>query len=172
MKLKIRYDNEYQTIVLNDKDTQQLWMSLSLEGDDLTQKEKEELIQDAWEKKYNRPEYNNWHKFDRHRGYSKAQPGKDDAEDDIDISEPLLDKVADSRIFYKDELERKDKEDYEEICRWVRKTLANKPEWAEAFIAVHMDGENIRDYARRTGENENNISQKLKRSVKKLKENF
>ena len=62
--------------------------------------------------------------------------------------------------------------EYEEICAWIRTALAKKPEWAEAFIAVRMDREPIRMYAARTGENENNISQKLKRAEKKLKESY
>lgn len=47
-----------------------------------------------------------------------------------------------------------------------------KPEWADAFIAVRMDGESIREYAARIGADENNITQKLKRAEKKLRENY
>ena len=147
-------------------------MSLSLEGDDLTQDEKERLIQEEWEKKFNRPDYNSWHKFDRHRGYSKAQPGKDSIEDEIDSSEPLMDEVADDRIFRKYEIEYEKKEDYEAVCRWVRKILVKKPEWADAFIAVYLNDESIRNYAARIGADENNITQKLKRAKKKLRENY
>ncbi len=49
MKLKIRYENNYQTIELSPEDTDQLWVSLSLEGEDIPQAEREKLIQDAWE---------------------------------------------------------------------------------------------------------------------------
>ncbi len=52
------------------------------------------------------------------------------------------------------------------ICDWVRKVLVKKPEWADAFIAVRMDGESIREYAARIGADENNITQKLKRAEK------
>lgn len=57
MKLRIRYENEIQTIELNEKDTETLWVSLSLEGEGISKKEKEELIQEAWEEEYNRPSY-------------------------------------------------------------------------------------------------------------------
>ncbi len=172
MRLKIRYENEYQTVVLDAEATEELWVSLSLEGEGLTQEEKEKLIQDTWEERFNRPDYNNWHKFDRHRGRSKAQPGKDDAEDEVDTNEPLMEEVADDRIFRRDELDREERESYEAICEWVHKILVKKPEWADAFIAVRLDGESIREYAARIGADENNITQKLKRAEKKLRENF
>lgn len=172
MKLKIRYENEMQILELDSAATEELWVSLSLEGEGLTQEEKERLIQDTWEERFNRPYYNNWHKFDRHRGRSKAQPGKDDSEDEVDTNEPLMEEVVDDRIFRRDELDREERESYEAICDWVRKVLAKKPEWADAFITVRMDGESIREYATRIGADENNITQKLKRAEKELRENF
>jgi DNA-directed RNA polymerase specialized sigma24 family protein len=50
--------------------------------------------------------------------------------------------------------------------------LQQKPDWADMFIAIRIDGEPIRHYAARNGVSENSITQKLKRAVKKLKENF
>ena len=52
------------------------------------------------------------------------------------------------------------------------KVLFKKPEWADAFIAVRMEGKPIREYAARVGADENNISQKLKRAEKKLAEAY
>ena len=172
MKLKIRYDTTYQTLELDEQATEQLWVSLDLDGEGLSQKEREALIQDAWEERFNRPEYNNWHKFNRHRGETKAKPGKDETEEDLDASEPLMDEVADDRIFQRDELDREERESYDAICQWVREVLVKKPEWADAFIAVRMDGEPIREYASRNGVDENNITQKLKRAEKKLREKY
>ena len=172
MKLKIRYDNVYQTLELDAKETEQLWVSLDLDGEDLSQNEREVLIQRAWEERFNRPEYNNWHKFNRHRGETKAKPGKDETEEDVDASEPLMDEVADNRIFRQEELEREEQESYDAICQWVREVLVKKPEWADAFIAVRMDGEPIREYAARNGADENNITQKLKLAEKKLREKY
>lgn len=172
MKLKIRYDETVQTLDLDEKATEQLWVSLSLEGEGRSDSEREQKIQEAFDFQYNRPEYNSWHKFNRHRGYSKAQSSVDDDEDDNEASEPLMCEVADDRIFLKDELDRTEKESYKAACSWVRKVLIKKPEWADAFIAVRMDGEPIREYAARVGADENNISQKLKRAEKKLAEAY
>lgn len=168
MKLRIRYDETIQTLDLDENATEQLWVSLSLEGERLSDSEKEKMIQEAFDVKYNRPEYNSWHKFDRHRGNSKAQSVNDGGEVDADSSEPLMDEVADDRIFRKDELDRDERESYEAICDWVHKVLARKPKWADAFIAVRIDGEAIREYAARIGADENNITQKLKRAEKRL----
>lgn len=172
MKLEVRYDNTVQTIDLDAEATEQLWVSLSLEGEGLTQEQREKMIQDEWEKQFNRPDYNSWHKFNRHRGFSKAQPGKDDSEDDVDTSEPLMSEVADDRVFWRDVIERERRESYEAICEKVRRILARKPEWADMFIAVRMDGQSIREYAAEVGADENNITQKLKRAEKKLRENW
>ena len=172
MKLKIRYDNEVQTIDLNAADTEQLWVSLSLDGEGLSQDERERMIQEAFEKQFNRPDYNSWHRLDRHRGASKARPGKDDDAEDFESDEPLMSEVADDRIFRRDELARAEGEDYEAICQWIRTVLAKKPDWADAFIAVFMDGEEESAYARRIGDSQSNIAHKLARAKKKLRENF
>jgi len=172
MKLKIRYDNAYQTLELDAKETEQLWISLDLDGEGLTQQEREALIQKAWEERFNRPEYNNWHKHSRHQGESKAKPGKDETEADVDTSEPLMREVTDDRIFRQDEISREERESYEAICSWIREVLAKKPNWAEAFIAVRMDEMPVNDYAAATGQNAYNISKYLARAEKILKENF
>lgn len=173
MKLKIRYDEQYQIVELDETATKQMYVMLGIEEDeDATQEENEQRIQDAFEVQYNRPEYNSWHKFDRHRGFSKAKPGKDGDDEDVDPNDPLPDEVADDRIFHRDEIERDKRESREAVCDWVKKVLCKKPEWADMFIAVRIDGENIRDYAARTGVDENNVTQKLKRAEKKLRENY
>ena len=172
MELKIRYENGFQTIVLDTEETEGLWVSLDLEEDEeLTQKEKEQRIQKAFDDQYNKPEYNCWHKFDRHRGYSKAKPGKD--EEEIDTSEPLMSEVMDDRIFRRDEIEREERQEYDAICKWVKKTLIKKPNWASAFIAVRIDGVSVNDYAASIGVSDASIVSKwLSRAAKKLKENW
>ena len=59
MKLKIRYENEIQTIELDAKATEEMWVSLSLEGEEISQKEREELIQREWNEQFNKDDYNN-----------------------------------------------------------------------------------------------------------------
>ena len=133
----------------------------------------EKRIQEEWDKQYNRPEYNVWHRETRHidptpkrkrmdgrRGYIQGDPD-DAAFDSMDY------------LLTTNDIEMHDHNfEYQDVCAWVRKVLAKKPEWADAFIAIRLDGESVREYAARIGADENNISQKLKRAEKKLKENY
>ena len=146
MELKVRYDNGYQTISLDDAATENLWVILSVEDEALGKDEKS--IQEAFEELFNRPDYNNFHKLERHKDYNTDVSGE---------------YVMSSSYNPYEEMETE--ENYNEICRQIRECL--KPEWAELFIAVHIDGESIRDYADRIGESENNLTKKLERAEKK-----
>lgn len=171
MKLKIRYENEYQTLNLDEASTDELWVTLSLEGEGISKADKEQMIQEAWEERFNKPDYNNWHKFDRHRGYSEAQTGKDDEGDDVD--EPLMREVADDRVFRRDEIEWEQRKEYDAVVKWVQKSLEKKPAWANAFIAVRLDGVSVNDYAASIGVKDASIVSKwLSRAEKKLKEKY
>ena len=173
MKLEVRYDNTVQTIDLDTAATEALWVSLSLDGEGLSQAEREKMIQDEWNEQYNKPDYNNWHKFWRHHGDSKAQPGKDDTEDDVDTSEPMIKEVMDDRVFRQDEIKREESESYEDICQWVRKVLIKKPHWAEAFISVRLDEMSVNDYAASIGVSDASVVSKwLARAEKKLQEKY
>lgn len=169
MKIRFRYDNEFQTIEMNVEDAMGKWLSVDLE-EDLTEEEIEKRVQEAVDEQYNKPEYNNTHKFWRHRGYSKAKAGKGLEEDDIDGSEPLMKEVRDDRIFRRDELSRAEREEYDATCQKIRAALARKPEWAEIVIAVCIDGGSIKNYAARKGVSASSISHKLSRAKKKLRE--
>ena len=167
MRLSIRYENQFQSIELNEEETQEMWVSLSLEGENL---EKEKLIQKTFDEKFNKPEYNIWHRETRHLTTPKERFNDDG--DEYDTSEPLMKEVADDRIFRKDEIERAYQDDYEGVCKWIRTALGKKQDWADMFIAVRIDGMSIREYASFIGADENNITQKLKRATKKLEKEY
>lgn len=140
MKIKMRYDNTYQTL---EVDAEEMWVSLSLEGgESLTQEEKEELIRNEVEERYNKPEYNNWHKMDRHRGEPKRSFRKDDEEAD---NSDGIDLIPD----YSDEERRERKEDYDAVCQKLRMLL--KSEYAEVLIAIVLDGKTPEEYADEIG---------------------
>lgn len=173
MKLKFRYENDYQIIELDDAAAKQLWVSLELEDEGLTDEEKKERMQEAVDVRFNRPEYNIYHRetrhidpnpkkrrFDGRPGFIQSVPG----EKGFDVMHYLAVTSEEEKIA--------EKFAYEDICAWVRESLADKPEWAEAFIAVRLDGEKTRDYAKRKGVSENSITQKLRRAEKKLRERY
>ena len=167
MRLSIRYENQFQSIELNEEETQEMWVSLSLEGENL---EMEKLIQKSFDEKFNKPEYNIWHRETRHLTTPKERFNDDG--DEYDTSEPLMKEVADDRIFRKNEIERSNQDEYESVCQWIRTVLGKKQDWADMFIAVRIDGMSIREYASSIGVNENNITQKLKRATKKLEQEY
>lgn len=171
MKLRIRYENEIQTIELNKKDTETLWVSLSLEGEGLSQKEKEELIQETWEEQYNRPDYNQYHRETRHidptpkrkkmngiRGYICG--------DEDDQSFNIMDYLT-----AHDPISNFEKKfDYEECCDRIREAV--KPEQADMLIAIILDGMKPAEYAAITGDTANNVSHKYRRALKNLQKYF
>jgi len=161
MKLKIRYEQKYEIVEVN---SEEMWVSLSLEGgEDLTQEEKETLIQDTFEDRFNKPEYNNWHKFDRHRGMPKKPFRKDDeAEDEIDHMDYFPDNS--------DEEAREKQAEYEYICEIIRKNLKEKQ--AELLIAIVMDGISVTEYARREGVTVGAISHRMETAMKNFKKVF
>lgn len=171
MRLKIRYENEFQTIELDAAATEQLWVGLSLEGEGLSQKDREQRIQDAFNEAYNKPEYNIWHRETRHIDPTPKRKRMDGRSGYIQAdADDAAFNIMDYLLTTSDTETHDLNVEHEEVCTWIRKVLEKKPEWADAFIAVYIDGELVRDYADRTGNNENNISQKLKRAKKKLKE--
>lgn len=169
MVLRIMSNGEKQYLNLNGEEVRQLCDSLSLEIDPgLPQTEQEKMIQAAFDAAYNRPEYNNWHKHNRHTvGLGIRNRGNDAAGE---TDEPLMEDVADDRIFKEDELLLENRDSYEVICRRIRSALRDKPRWAAAFIAVRMGGVSVKEYASSIGVSDPSVvSYWLKRAEKKLK---
>lgn len=168
MKLKVRYENEYQTIELTTEAAEQLWVSLSLDDECLSEAEKEQRIQEVWEQRFNRPDYNCWHRETRHidptpkarklngkRGYV----GPDD-DDVFDVMENLA---------VTEEQPNEDFRGDEEMLR-ERIRSAMKPDYAEMLIAIHLDGMKPGEYAAMMGERPNTLNHRLQRAEKKLRE--
>lgn len=168
MNLNIYYDGINQVIELDDKTTEELWISLSLEGENLSKENKEKLIQKAIDDEFNRPEYNNFHKETRHIGLSKlALRNKDDNEWQ---DEPSMSEVVDSSLFtkYQDIHERE--EEYKELYNKLHTILGTKNNWIEAIMAVRVDGMSVNDYAASIGLKDASIVSKwLTRAERKLR---
>ena len=169
MKIKVIYENHYQYLELDTVAADQLWVSLSLGSSaGLTDEEKRKQLQSAFDEQFNRPDYNNWHQLDRHRGESKAK--SEDGVDEWDSSEPLMSEVIDDRVFRKDEIMREQKWEDEEVRAKIRAAL--KPDYAEMIIAIHLDGMSCIEYAASIGQKPNTVNHRLQRAEKKLREIF
>ena len=163
MKLRIRFDKYFQTIELNEKETEEMWISLSIEEDYDSQEEKEKLIQEKIDEEFNKPEYNNYRKHNRRTSMPKKPYRKDEQGEDL----------ADHMDYIPDytDLENQDKKnEYEYYCQLLRKNLSHKQ--AEAFIAVYLDGIPANEYAESIGVHKSAISHRISSAKKKLKKIF
>ena len=180
--MKIKWQNNDKKVELEvDLSELQGWLCIDVvEGE--SEEEFQKRIQEEIDREYNRPDYNNWHKHNRHIGYSKVL--SEDGEDSFGhFKEPLIEEIRDKSIFFKDEIEREQKESYEICCEFIRKNVKNS-DLAELFIKVVFDEYSIRELAKlqnpRTNEisdydynkliikEENNLSHKLRRLKRNL----
>lgn len=64
MKLKIRYENTFQEIEVELREMEG-WLDISVESDEPID-DREKCVQETVDILLNRPDYNDWHKMDRH----------------------------------------------------------------------------------------------------------
>ncbi|RQW75136.1 sigma-70 family RNA polymerase sigma factor [Lysinibacillus composti] len=166
MKIRIMYDNKPTYLEVPDEDCT-VMIDMDYE-DRLSCAEDNETVirrspQEIMDERFNKPDYNNWHKFDRHRGMPKKPFRKDDeSEDATDHMDYLPDNTH--------EVARIKKEDYEYYCEIIRSIL--KPKHSEPFIAVYLDGMTMTEYAEREGVSKSAISHRLNTAKKNLKKVF
>ena len=95
MKIKIRYENEYQTLEVENVELER-WLNISISENE-SQEDYEKRIQDVIEERFNRPDYNCWHKHDRHTGnaYMKSKDGTVE----VNTEEAIMYRAADKSAF-------------------------------------------------------------------------
>jgi hypothetical protein len=166
MKIRILYDNKPTYLEVPDEDC-----SIMIDADYMDRlisaEDKETVtrrsLQEIMEERFNKPEYNNWHKFDRHRGMPKRQFRKEDeGEDETDHMDTLPD--------YSDEVNWAKQAEYEDVCDLIRKNL--KHQQAELLIAIVLDGVSVSEYADREGVSASAISHRMETAIKNFKKVF
>jgi RNA polymerase sigma factor (sigma-70 family) len=163
MKIRIMYDNKPTYLEVPDED-----FTLMIDADyedRLSCAEDKETVtrrspQEIMDERFNKPDYNNWHKFDRHRGMPKKPFRKDDVSED---ATDHMDYFPDNR----DEVTQEKQEDYEYLCEIIYKTLKEKQ--AELLIAIFLDGVSVTEYAKREGVSKSAISHRLDTAKKNFK---
>ena len=170
MKIRIRYENEYQTLEVENMELEK-WLSISISEEE-SQEDYEKRIQEENEERFKRPDYNSWHKRDRHTGVAKMKNKEGVVE--INTEEAIMAKAVDKSVFTKDidELvERIDHEwQYEHYRDYLRSVL--KPDAADMVIAIVLDGLTVSEYAERIDDEPNNVSHRHRRAINKLKKFF
>ncbi|QNU66422.1 sigma-70 family RNA polymerase sigma factor [Ruminiclostridium herbifermentans] len=167
-KMKIRIQHENKSIYLEVPDEDFTLMIDTDYEDRLSCAEDKETVtrrlpQEIMDERFNKPEYNNWHKFDRHRGMPKKPFRKDDESED---ATDHMDYFPDNT----DEVTREKQEEYEYLCEIIRKTLKEKQ--AELLIAIFLDGVSVTEYAEREGVSKSAISHRLDTAKKNFKKVF
>lgn len=165
----MRYEDAYQTLEVETKEIEK-WLNISITEE--SQEEYEQRIQDEIEERFNRPDYNSWHKHDRHSGDAKMK--NNDGVVEVNTDEAIMTRAADQSIFTRDIdglIERIDHEwQYEHYCSYLREIL--KPDVADMVIAIAIDGYIVGEYATSIGDDANNVSHRYRRAIKKLKKSF
>ncbi|NFQ02060.1 sigma-70 family RNA polymerase sigma factor [Clostridium sporogenes] len=167
-KMKIRIQHENKSIYLEVPDEDFTLMIDADYEDRLSSVEDKETVtrrspQEIMDERFNKPEYNNWHKFDRHRGMPKKPFRKDDESED---ATDHMDYFPDNT----DEVIREKQVEYEYLCEIIRKTLKEKQ--AELLIAIFLDGVSVTAYAEREGVSKSAISHRLDTAKKNFKKVF
>lgn len=166
MKIKIMYENKPTYLEVTDEDCT-LMISIDYEDRLSSSEDKDEVkprsMQEIMDERFNKPDYNNWHKFDRHRGMPKKQFRK---VDEPEAESDGMENIADTSY----EKTRQQQDEYECLCEVIRKTL--KPKQAELIIAVILDGVSVTDYAAQEGVSVSAISHRLETAKKNFKKVF
>lgn len=166
MRIRILYDNKPTYLEVPDKDCT-VMIDSDYEERLSSAEDKETVarrsVQEIMEECFNKPEYNNWHKFNRHYGEPKKKFRKDDeAEDKSDAMDSFPDN-SDEETWEK-------QAEYEYVCEIIRKALKEKQ--AELLIAIVMDGVSVTDYAKREGVSISAISHRMETAIKNFKNVF
>ena len=159
MIIEMQYDNTRQGIEVDVEDAAK-WMNISIEEDDV-----EEKIQEAVDEMFNRPEYNNWHKQDRHR-VEIPSSDQNDKEKVVNEPEDVYELALNKEVFNKYDDEYAREQGYEFCCGLIRQSL--KPNIANIVIAIMLDGYKAQEVAEMLGDTPNNISHKYNRAKDKL----
>ena len=161
MKLKIRYENRFQVLELNEDEKKQLCQSLSIPVEESTENE----IQRAFDEMFNKPERNNHQKETRHidpnphvRTLNGKRVSTDNSENEYRqfSTEMLPDSNAKMPDF-----------EYEDLCRYIRSVL--KPSQAELFISVYFDDVPVSVIASKEDVSSQAVSHRLATAKKNLK---
>ena len=166
MKIKIRYENEYQTLEVENMELEK-WLNISISEDE-SQEDYEKRIQDVIEERFNRPDYNSWHKHDRHTGnaYMKSKDGTVE----VNTEEAIMFRATDKSAFNSSINGVHNQLEYEDCCETLRSLL--KPAVADMVIAIALDGYTVGEYATEIGDDDNNVSHRYRRAINKLKKVF
>ena len=188
MKIRIQYENKSTYLEVPDEECT-VMIDADYEDRLSTADEEETVvhrpIQEIMDERFNKPDYNNWHKFDRHsgattppkrlngvKGYIKASDVSERNENESKYREGKANKRNTIDLYpdCSDEDNQEKVMDYEYVCEIIRETL--KPKQAELIIAIYLDGVSVTEYAESEGVSVSAISHRLDTAKKNFKKVF
>ena len=128
-------------------------------------------VQQLCKESLNKPDYNNYHKHNRHFGMPKKTYRKDD--EATDMTDGIGSINPDKYVYWlgAPEEEKRDTElENEEVYNLIRSTL--KPKQADLLIAIVRDDISLKDYAAREKVSVSAISHRMDTVIKNFKKIF
>ena len=173
MELWVRVDDDSMLLeVPRDKN---LYVCVGLVEDPTADSRTEEArIQAAFDAKFNRPEYNCWHRETRHKDENPrvkrldGQAGKLSTVDENGDEVDQMENIAINPVSAEEEALAKI--EYENLCNKLRASM--KPSWAEMAIAVLLDGMKLPAFAEAEGIKYDTAKHTFARVKKKCMEIF
>lgn len=156
MDINIRYENCFNTYQISDSEACEWARGLKIKGFRKMSKEKKNsILQDMVDSMFNRPEYNNMHKFNRHKS---DVPDSDYSYDRMDTLPDDSTNKNLCRIFKEDS-----------IVKYLKSYFKKKPQYANLLIAHFINDISIDEYARLCRRDRTTISRRCQKALKLLK---
>ncbi|WP_413523329.1 hypothetical protein [Lactococcus raffinolactis] len=160
MKIKLRYENKFQTIELSVNEACK-WLNIDVSNDkEVFEIDIQNKVQKWIDETFNKPEYNIYHRETRYIGVPKKPFRKDE---DNQFLGDIMDTFADNSQM----IEYNNKEEFIAIKHWLESFL--KPEEVEMFMTIEIEGISIKDYAVLKDVKPNTMTKRLIRLKNKIK---
>ena len=179
MKIEIKYENKTVSLdvaddtdfsVMIERDYEERLAEAKAKGED-TKDIVPYDVQQLFSESLNKPDYNNYHKHNRHSGMPKKTYRKDDEAADMTDG---IDSINPDKCVYwlgANEAEKRDAElEDEEVRNLIRSVL--KPKQAELLIAIVLEDISLKEYAAREGVSISAISHRRETAIKNFKKVF
>ena len=179
MKIEIKYENKTVSLdvaddtdfsVMIERDYEERLAEAKAKGED-TKNIVPYDVQQLFTESLNKPDYNNYHKHNRHFGMPKKTYRKDD--EAADMTDGIGSINPNKYVYWlgATEEEKRDTElEDEEVYNLIRSIL--KPKQADLIIAIVLDDISLKEYAAREGVSISAISHRMETAVKNFKKVF
>lgn len=147
MIITMRYENTFKSFDITNEEAEVWAKNLGIRDFD-TLSDKQSQLQEKVDALFNRPEYNNMHKFYRHKGY-------------------MPDYLKDSIAYNDNTLTLSLK--HHSLIHYFRRHFVKKPHYADTLISCYLDDVSIDAYATYSHRDRTTISRRCQKGLKQIK---